>query len=169
MYLQCEILALEEKLEKFDQLVDRSTDTSLQESARKWERLIVQCNEGEPRAVEMMTTVRELRIKLREYRKLLPYAAYCNTEAWVDASPDETLKLQSEIAAMHRPEERALRAMRNWLEQPWPVLGGRSRHFLEDETDLVSLKVPAEADFLSKRLRACWPGQVMGSPVSLPV
>ncbi|KAI3537399.1 hypothetical protein CSPX01_10190, partial [Colletotrichum filicis] len=42
---------------------------------------------------------------------------------------------------------------------PLPVLGGRSRHFLEDETDLVSLKVPAEADFLSKRLRACWPGQ----------
>ncbi|KAK1529103.1 uncharacterized protein CCOS01_06937, partial [Colletotrichum costaricense] len=42
---------------------------------------------------------------------------------------------------------------------PLPVLGGRPRHFLEDETDLVSLKVSAEADFLSKRLRASWPGQ----------
>lgn len=67
---------------------------------------------------------------------------------------------------MHPPERRALEAMRNWLEQPLPVLGGRSKHFLEDETDLVSLKVPAEADFLSKRLRAYWPGQVEYSPAS---
>ncbi|KAF4784202.1 hypothetical protein HER10_EVM0005407 [Colletotrichum scovillei] len=39
LYLQCEVLALEEKLEKFDRLVDGSTDTSLQESTRKWEKL----------------------------------------------------------------------------------------------------------------------------------
>ncbi|KAK1731968.1 uncharacterized protein BDZ83DRAFT_11248 [Colletotrichum acutatum] len=146
LYLQCELLALEERLEKFDRVVDRNIDTSLQEFARKWERLLAQSNEGEPRAVNMIAAVRELRVKLREYH--------------------ETLKLQSERVAMHPPERRALEATRNWLEQPLPVLGGRSRHFLEDETDLVSLKVPAEADFLSKRLRACWPGQVMGSPAS---
>ncbi|KXH55728.1 hypothetical protein CSAL01_07178 [Colletotrichum salicis] len=46
LYLQCEVLALEEKLEKLDRLVDRSTDTSLQESARKWEMLVIQCNEA---------------------------------------------------------------------------------------------------------------------------
>ncbi|KAK1636095.1 hypothetical protein BDP81DRAFT_406866 [Colletotrichum phormii] len=93
-YLQCEVLALEEKLEKLDRLVDRSTDTSLQESARKWEMLVIQCNEGEPRALEMMATVRELRARLREYH--------------------ETLKLQSEIASMHRPEGRALQATRHF-------------------------------------------------------
>ncbi|KXH47979.1 hypothetical protein CNYM01_02567 [Colletotrichum nymphaeae SA-01] len=76
LYLQCELLALEEKLEKFDQLIDRSTDTSLQDSARKWENLVAQSNEGEPRAVEMMATVRELRVKLREYRETLPQTPY---------------------------------------------------------------------------------------------
>ncbi|KXH52665.1 hypothetical protein CSIM01_11277 [Colletotrichum simmondsii] len=76
LYLQCEVLALEEKLEKFDRLVDGSTDTSLQESARKWEKLVAQCNASEPRAVEMMTTVRELRMKLREYREILPQPPY---------------------------------------------------------------------------------------------
>lgn len=76
LYLQCELLALEEKLEKFDRLVDRSTDTSLQESARKWEKLVAQSIEGEPRAVGMIATVRELRVKLREYREILSQPPY---------------------------------------------------------------------------------------------
>ncbi|KAK1984944.1 hypothetical protein LZ30DRAFT_779443 [Colletotrichum cereale] len=81
---------------------------------------------------------------------------------------DEVLVLQTQIAALHRPWDRALEATLYWLDgglaphagkKPKPKLGGKAKDYLDDGYDLVSLKAPVERDHLSEALRTYWPGK----------
>ncbi|KAF4992783.1 hypothetical protein FGRMN_6936 [Fusarium graminum] len=85
---------------------------------------------------------------------------------------DEALDLQSRIARLHRPDKRVFKVAQNEL---WggtlgqgglkrnPIVGEKTRDYLDAETDLISLKLPVENDPLTRMLRALWPGKEEGS------
>ena len=73
--------------------------------------------------------------------------------------------LQSQVAHLEHPPARALSAFRAFFNgqknsTSEPMLSGGAKHMLEDEHDLVALKVPAEKDLLSQFLQNHWPSQV---------
>ncbi|KAI0595604.1 hypothetical protein F4775DRAFT_595050 [Biscogniauxia sp. FL1348] len=88
---------------------------------------------------ERMDLIRELRAKLRGYH--------------------ETLLLQSQIAQLKHPENRVLAAVKQFFERPHHILGGKAKTILNNLSDLVTLKAPAEADYLSNFLRQHWTSQ----------
>ncbi|KAF4971473.1 hypothetical protein FSARC_1701 [Fusarium sarcochroum] len=160
LYLQCELLVLEEKLKKWDKNVSNSGDTALEQAAETWEIMVEQAEAerqrpeterpmaGRPGAKEMMELVTHLRIKIKEYH--------------------EALVLHSRVAQLQSPGKRALEVARNELHggsinrygyKPNPILGGKAKDYLDDTDDLISLKATAAVDPLSKVLRAYWPGK----------
>ncbi|KAH7161442.1 hypothetical protein EDB81DRAFT_644117 [Dactylonectria macrodidyma] len=148
LYLQCELLSIEDQLKKWDQKVLSSQNTKLEEVAYRWEEMVEQAKEGKDEAKEMMELVYQLRSKIKEYH--------------------EALDLQSRVTRLHHPDKRALKVARNelWggpLEtnglKPSPIVGGKSKDYLDIECDLVSVKAPVETDLLSRTIRAVWPGK----------
>ncbi|KAH7151813.1 hypothetical protein B0J13DRAFT_619431 [Dactylonectria estremocensis] len=148
LYLQCELLSIEAQLKKWDQSVLNSRNTKLEEVAYRWEEMVEQAKDGKDEAKEMMDLVYQLRSKIKEYH--------------------EALDLQSRVARLHSPDRRALEVARNELwggplgrkgVKPSPIVGGKSKDYLDREDDLVSVKAPVETDLLSKTLRAIWPGK----------
>ena len=82
---------------------------------------------------------------------------------------DEALDLQSKIAQLHPPDRRVFRVAQNELwggpldsegRKRNPIVGGKTKDYLDTEYDLVSVKTPVETDPLSRMLRAIWPGKV---------
>lgn len=74
LYLQSEILEIEHRVERMHQdSIANGSDLDLQETARRWETLVRQATEGDPRfrqdAQAKMQLVWDLRAKLKEYRK----------------------------------------------------------------------------------------------------
>lgn len=69
LYLQCELLSIEDRLKKWDRNVLRSRNTKLEEVAYRWEEMVKQAKEGKDEAKEMMELVYQLRSKIKEYRK----------------------------------------------------------------------------------------------------
>ncbi|KAF5673451.1 hypothetical protein FHETE_3365 [Fusarium heterosporum] len=148
LYLQCELLSIEERLEKLDKKLSSSGDMDLEEAAETWEVMIEQAQDGKTEAKEMMALIDQLRAKMKEYH--------------------EALDLQSRIVRLHRPDKRVFKVAQNEL---WggplgpgslkrnPIVGGKTKDYLDTETDLVSLKSPVETDPLSRMLRAFWPGK----------
>jgi hypothetical protein len=79
------------------------------------------------------------------------------------------LNLQSKIAQLHPPDRRVLTVAQNELwggslstdgRKRNPIVGGKTKDYLDTENDLVSLKAPVETDVLFRMLRAVWPGKV---------
>ena len=61
---------------------------------------------------------------------------------------------------MKFPSERVVHAYRNELlgeDGKLPKLDGRERYMLDDMSDLVALRPPADNDLLSETLRNHWP------------
>ena len=69
LYLQCELLSIEERLKRCDRRVSSSGDIDLEEAAEIWEVMVEQAKDGRAEAQEMMEVVKELRLKIKEYRK----------------------------------------------------------------------------------------------------
>lgn len=77
---------------------------------------------------------------------------------------DETLCLLSRIAGIRKPDTRPLNAFRDFLAgngssknaDVMPLISGRAKSFLDDDTDLVALVKPAEEDYLSRFLQDHW-------------
>lgn len=80
--------------------------------------------------------------------------------------PDETLVLQSQISHLRRPSQRALTAFKEWLNNPFPILGGRSKHFLDATDGLVALTAQRDSDSISNLLRRYWPPKEVRVPPS---
>ncbi|SPJ73561.1 uncharacterized protein FTOL_03291 [Fusarium torulosum] len=148
LYLQCELLLIEERLKKWDKKLSRSGDMDLDEAAATWEVMLEQAKDGRTEAKEMMELVGQLRAKMKEYH--------------------EALDLQSRIVRLDRPDRRVLRVAQNELWggpldpdglKGYPIVGGKTKDYLDNENDLVSLKTPVETDPLSKMLRGFWPGK----------
>ncbi|ORY70317.1 uncharacterized protein BCR38DRAFT_362064 [Pseudomassariella vexata] len=140
LYMQSEILELEKRLDSMHLLTVNSYDLDLKDAASTWETLFHQSQGGKPAfrqdAKERMILIRELRERLKEYH--------------------EAILLQSQIAQLKHPEKRVLSAVKHFFEKPHPILGGKAKKFLNDRQDLVSLKTPVEADYLSSFLRRHW-------------
>ncbi|KAM0418317.1 hypothetical protein ACHAPD_004676 [Fusarium lateritium] len=144
--LQCELLALEKELRKWDERGFSSGKTSLEQAAETWEIMVEQADSGTQKAKNMTKLVKKLRLKMKEYY--------------------EALDLQSRIDRLQHTNRRALEVARNKLDggpakedgsKPNPILGGEAKTYLDDEGDLVSLGAPKETDMLFKTLRAYWP------------
>jgi hypothetical protein len=69
LYLQCELLLIEERLKKWDKKLSGSDDMDLDEAAATWEVMLEQAKNGRREAKEMMELVGQLRAKMKEYRK----------------------------------------------------------------------------------------------------
>lgn len=69
LYMQCELLSIEERLKKCDKKLSSSGDMDLEEAAETWEVMVEQAGDGRAEAQEMMELVKELRFKTKEYRK----------------------------------------------------------------------------------------------------
>jgi hypothetical protein len=78
---------------------------------------------------------------------------------------DETLLLQSQVAQLRGPDERPLVAFRDFLDGTafasknagaMPLISGRAKAFLDDESDLLALTKPLEEDYLSRFLQDHW-------------
>ncbi|KAJ0383122.1 hypothetical protein COL922a_011118 [Colletotrichum nupharicola] len=73
LYLQSEILELEKRLDNFHLVTVRGNDMDLKDAASTWETLVEQSRTGATRfrqdAKEQIDLIKELREKLREYRK----------------------------------------------------------------------------------------------------
>ncbi|KAI8632379.1 hypothetical protein F5Y19DRAFT_462826 [Xylariaceae sp. FL1651] len=142
LYLQCELFDLEERLREMNAAVLAGYDMDQKDAAREWEVLLLHETGRHMRpevvqaAKERMALIREVRAKLKEYH--------------------EALLLHSQIVNLHRPNQRVLGALRTWLYQPFPLLGGKARRFLEHKTDLVALKEAVNGDYLSSFLRRHW-------------
>lgn len=68
--------------------------------------------------------------------------------------------LQSEVAKLKKPGNRTILAFTQWLEHSYRPLGGRAQTFLSKRDDLVALKAPHQADYLSILMRRYWPAKV---------
>ncbi|KAL6809566.1 hypothetical protein J3E69DRAFT_351000 [Trichoderma sp. SZMC 28015] len=136
LYLQSELLVLENKLDQLDRSDAKSDDMDLADAARTWETLERQNTMGYEEAQIRMDLIIKIRAKLKEYH--------------------EALLLQSEIAKLKPPSKRILDTHREWFSNPRPVLGGLSKTFLDDSDDLVGLH-SLETDYLSILLRRYWP------------
>lgn len=89
-----------------------------------------------------------------------------------DASLDEALLLQREIASLKHPEDRVTEAVKHYFEVPYHVLGGKAktlfqREHTNDFSDLVALKSAGETDLLSNFLRRHWRGKVRSRTIEL--
>lgn len=73
LYMQSEVLELEKKLLRMHLLTVDGHDMDLKDAASRWEALVEQSQDGSPKfrqdSSERMAVIRELREKLREYRK----------------------------------------------------------------------------------------------------
>jgi hypothetical protein len=77
--------------------------------------------------------------------------------------------LQTQVANLGRPSNRALRFFRRWFHgesrdlkgrKPFAIIDGEATRMLNDEDDLAALRVPEEDDRLSHLLRDHWSLQV---------
>lgn len=71
LYLQSELLELEGRLSKLNQVSLKSKDMSLLRACREYETLLRQCEPPDARddARERMDLIKDLRLKMKEYRK----------------------------------------------------------------------------------------------------
>jgi hypothetical protein len=74
LYLQCEILALESRLNKLDESTRFSGDPDIIEATRSWEVFIEQVEKQDQDAQKKMGLIMQIRAKLKEYRK---YSIIC--------------------------------------------------------------------------------------------
>ncbi|CAG7558295.1 unnamed protein product [Fusarium equiseti] len=148
LYMQCELLSIEERLKRCDRKVSSSGNMDLEEAAETWEVMVEQAKDGRAEAKEMMELIQELRVKIKEYH--------------------EALDMESRIARLHPPDRRVLRVAQNELwggpldgdgRKRNPIVGGKTKDYLDTENDVVSLRTPVETDPLSRMLRAIWPGK----------
>ena len=73
---------------------------------------------------------------------------------------DKALLLHSKVLKLEAPASRTLRAFKVWFGSPGAGntrLRGQSSHILDNEDDLVALRIPAEQDRLTKLVQAYFP------------
>lgn len=172
LYLQSELLCLEKELHVLDREDAEGEDMEAKDAARTWETLVRQSDAGLESARKRMDLIRGIRAKLKEYRELPLHRPrgylYVLYNTWLcdytlskqSGRLDEALLLQSELFRLHRPNKRVVEAYRHWLKEPFDVLGGEAKKFLNNENDLVAVKTTAEVDSLSRILRQYWPVKV---------
>ncbi|KAH7086523.1 hypothetical protein FB567DRAFT_603571 [Paraphoma chrysanthemicola] len=145
LHLQAQLVALEYDIDQLDEDARRSPDMETRQASRRWETLMEHAGDAARPEISRVQKLDELNSLLKNYY--------------------EAVTLQSQIAAMRRPENRPLNAFRNFLEgritsgksaKALPLISGRAKAFLDDENDLMTLAKPIEEDYLSRFLQDHW-------------
>jgi hypothetical protein len=166
LYMQSELIALEEELHRLDADITRSDDIELKDAAWSWEALRGMEESGNTIARRQMELMVTLRTKLKVYREFM---ATCATRALTYFKADEALLLQAKVSLLSKVDRRVLDVCRIWFNggelekdgtKPHPVLGGQAKDFLDDDLDLVALSSPADINPLSRLLQKRWPAKV---------
>ncbi|KAH7040003.1 uncharacterized protein B0I36DRAFT_379077 [Microdochium trichocladiopsis] len=152
LYLQCELLDLEDQLDFLDFLDERQPDIESVRALRDWDVLQAQggsqltrsppgsTHTASPqsaaviRSKQRLELIASLRTKMKEYQ--------------------EALLLQSQIARLPAPSNRVLQATKQmFLQDGWPAIQGKARDYLQ-AGDLVALKGSTQepiSNFLRKQ------------------
>lgn len=81
LYLQSEVLELEEEIAQMHRDTENTRDMDLKNAARKWEALVEQSTEDGPEfrteAKSQMELIRRVRVVIKEYRK---WATHCSMQ-----------------------------------------------------------------------------------------
>ncbi|OCL03677.1 hypothetical protein AOQ84DRAFT_433802 [Glonium stellatum] len=153
LYLQSELIALEEMLDQLDRETQESKDVGLRLSAQRWETFVENAKDPSRPENGRMELAKVLQKKIKEYH--------------------EALLLQSQIANLDRPSSRVLTVFRNWFSgknrdsksyEENSILSGRAKFMLDDEKDLAALRPPTDKDALSRFLQDHWPFQDKAYP-----
>lgn len=117
---------------------------------------------GNIRERERMELAREIREKLKEYRKNYFFEA-SKVELPTNSFVGEAILLESTLLSIRPPTSRALDAFRNVFHNEhspgggFPTLGGRSAYLYDEKNDLMSLSTPKEEDRLTALVRYSLP------------
>jgi hypothetical protein len=68
LYLQCELLHLEQKLNRLDETTRASNDPDIREEARSWDAFTESFDRRNQTAVQKMELILKIRAKMKEYR-----------------------------------------------------------------------------------------------------
>ncbi|KAF2184809.1 hypothetical protein K469DRAFT_666150 [Zopfia rhizophila CBS 207.26] len=145
LHLQSRLIALEHEIDQLDDEARCSNDFERQQSSRRWETLMKYSRDPNRPEKKRLEKAKELQALLREYY--------------------EVLLLQAQIADLKFPSSRVLSTFRDYVEghalkvpgmDSAPIISGRAKDMLKDETDLVALRRAADEDLLSKLLQDHW-------------
>ncbi|KAI2476373.1 hypothetical protein Ptr902_12252 [Pyrenophora tritici-repentis] len=153
LHLQCRIIHVEKEVDDLDERIKRSANIHTVRSLKRWETLMERADVVDSLENQLVTKLAELQILLKECYK--------------------TLVLRAQIAKLHKPSDRLVKAYRYFLkvngirdsnDSPMNLLSGRAKDFLScqpgsdtpDTSDLVALQKPPDYDFLSRTLRNHW-------------
>lgn len=166
LVLESQVTALEAGLDQLDEQALRTSvlnpeDLELSRSVRNWEVFAERAKDQSLPEYKRMVILNEISAKLKEYRECI------NKQDWTWLKlADEAIVLQSTVAAMDKPRNRAFRAVSNFFhgvsskaylfEKQRPVLAGRSAGRLDDKQDLIAVRRPSEQDMVSRFLQDNW-------------
>lgn len=141
LYLQSKLQSLEATQDQLDDEDLRTDDIESKRAATSWEDFerLAKTQGREEREKKRMEVAEQIEIAIKKYH--------------------EALLVHSEVLRLSRPADNTLKAFKQWFE-PKPTrarLRGHSRHILDDASDLVALRVPAEQDRLTKIVQIYFP------------
>ncbi|KAJ3547765.1 hypothetical protein NM208_g1334 [Fusarium decemcellulare] len=131
LYLQSELLELENELKEFDHEDAVKADIDVMLSSKCWESFSARARE-QPRDAARMEVVRRIRETTKEYY--------------------EALLLRREVMKLPKPEDRVYEAFEGWFQSERPFVGYGS-DLLQDRDDFIALSPAIGDDFLSRFLR----------------
>ncbi|RSL82724.1 hypothetical protein CDV31_016906 [Fusarium ambrosium] len=131
LYLQSELLELENQLREFDQDDAQKADLDIMLSSKCWEVFSARAQE-QPREAERMEVIRRIRELTKEYY--------------------EALLLRREIMKLSKPEDRVYEVFKGWFQSETPFVGYGS-DLLRDQDDFIALSPAIGDDALSRSLR----------------
>ncbi|ORY06037.1 hypothetical protein BCR34DRAFT_490468 [Clohesyomyces aquaticus] len=144
LHLQSELTELEDQLHDLDAQSRKDVDSkkSLKKHEIFVERAEVQDSTDQKRSALLI----EIHSKLNEYHN--------------------TLVLESQVASLHAPPMRALKAYRSYFSGEGPmdrIVFGKAQAALNDGQDFVTLQPAPETDVLSRFVRDHWSQQLRSS------
>ncbi|EEU48239.1 uncharacterized protein NECHADRAFT_75615 [Fusarium vanettenii 77-13-4] len=131
LYLQSELLELENQLKEFDQDDAQKADLDVMLLSKCWEVFSARAQE-QPREAERMEVISRIRTLTKEYY--------------------EALLLRREIMKLPKPEDRVYKVFKEWFQSETPFVGYGSR-LLQDQDDFIALSPAIGDDALSRSLR----------------
>jgi hypothetical protein len=161
LHLQARLVALEYEIDQLDEQARQCKDPNVKLSSRRWETLMEQAKIPDGLEEARVQKLDELKVLLKEYCKSTLYHKLTQVLTRLDG----TLVLQSDVAGLHKPRDKAISAFREYLkgtayrdgtDKPMPLISGRAKAFLDKEDDLVSLAKPLEEDYFSRFLLNNW-------------
>ncbi|KAI3322269.1 hypothetical protein HD806DRAFT_501539 [Xylariaceae sp. AK1471] len=110
LYLQSEMFDSEAELKRMNQEATEDHSIEVLEATRRWESLVVQCEDPDSRADAMkrMVFILKLGLKIKEYHE---WPLLLSSWKLTVCSEDKVLLLQSKVVQLQPPSSRVLDAL----------------------------------------------------------